>query len=98
MGTLDLEVGASAIEIISVFGPNVFEGFGFLGLREFSVNDRLHVDVSWFFKSGDVVSEDRLVDRYAVRDVVEASRVVPVVGDAGDEVGAQRVGDDGIDA
>ena len=70
--------------------------FGFLGLREFSIDDRLDVDVGWFFEGCDVVSEDRLVNCYAVRDVVKASRVVPMVIDVGDEVGAQGVGDDSI--
>ena len=50
------------------------------------------------FENGDVVGEDRLVDHYAVRDVVEASRVVPVVSDVGDKVSAQGVGNDGVDA
>ena len=98
MGPLDIEGRAGAIKVVGVFGPNVFEDFGFLGLREFSVDDRLHVDVSRFFKSSDVVGENRLVYRYAVRYVVKASRVVPMVSDIGDEVGAQGVGNDSIDA
>ena len=98
MGTLDIEVGASAIKIVGVFGPNAFEDFGFLCLGEFSIDDRLDIDVGWFFDGGDVVSKDCLVYRYAVRYVVKTSRVVPMVCDVGDEVGTQRVGYDSIDA
>ena len=98
VGAFDIKGCTGAIKVIGVFDPNVFEGFGFLGLREFSIDDRLDIDVCWLFESGDVVGEDRLVDRYAVRDVVEASRVVPVVSDAGNKVGAQGVGNDGVDA
>ena len=98
MGFFRVKVGAGLVEGRDVISPDLIEGFGFVSLRELPVDDGLDINVGGFSYSDDVVGESLLVKGNAIGDVVKACGVVPVVSDSSNQVRADGVGDDGVDA